>query len=136
KGLSCMTPMGRAWVRKAEEDRRVLLQLRPSRRAVHSSICFHCQQMAEKYLKALIHERGAVVPRTHDCERLVIVLVPTDATLARFKRAAKGLTRFAVDPRYPELFSTPTASHSRTAWNAAERIRAEVRRRLGLRPRP
>jgi HEPN domain-containing protein len=128
--------MGRAWVRKAEEDRRVVLVLRSGRRAVHSSICFHCQQMAEKYLKALIHERGAVVPRTHDCERLVNLLAPTDAALSRFRRAAQGLTRFAVDPRYPDLFSTPAASHSRAAWNAAERIRAEVRRRLGLRPRP
>jgi HEPN domain-containing protein len=92
--------------------------------------------MAEKYLKALVHERGLVVPRTHDCRRLLLLLVPTDSDLARFDRAAFGLSRYAVDPRYPDLFSVPGASQSRTAWNAAERIRAEVRRRLGLRPRP
>jgi HEPN domain-containing protein len=128
--------MGRAWVRKAEEDRRVLIQLRSARPRVHSSICFHCQQMAEKYLKALIQERGVVVPRTHDCERLVNTLAPTDPTLVRFEQAAQGLTRFAVGPRYPDLFSRPDVSRSRSAWNAAERIRGEVRRRLGLRPLP
>jgi HEPN domain-containing protein len=131
-----MTPMGRAWVRKAEEDRRVLIQLRSARPRVHSSICFHCQQMAEKYLKALVQERGLVVPRTHDCRRLVLLLAPTDPTLTRFDRAAFGLTRYAVGPRYPGLFIDADASRSRSAWNAAERIRAEVRRRLGLRPRP
>src|SRR5205807_2608298 len=83
------------------------------------------------YLKALIHERRLVVPRTHVCERLVSLLVPTDPTLQRFDRGARGLTPFAVDPRYPDLSSPPNASRSRTAWNAAERIRAEVRRRVG-----
>jgi HEPN domain-containing protein len=131
-----MTPMGRAWVRKAEEDRRALLQLRSHRPAVHAVICFHCQQMAEKYLKALVHERGLVVPRTHDCEVLVHLLAPTDPTLRRLLRASKGLTRFAVGPRYPRPRIKPDASHAHSAWNAAERIRAEVRRRLGLRPRP
>jgi HEPN domain-containing protein len=92
--------------------------------------------MAEKYLKALVHERGLVVPRTHECEALIRLLAPTDPTLAHFKRAAKGLSPFAVGLRYPEPSKLPDASRSRTAWNAAERIRAEVRRRLRLRPRP
>ena len=123
-------------MRKAEEDRRALLQLRSHRPAVHAVICFHCQQMAEKYLKALVHERGLVVPRTHDCRALIHLLIPTDPELSRHQRAAFGLTRFAVGPRYPHPLTKPDASHARTAWNAAERIRAEVRRRLGLRPRP
>jgi len=131
-----MTPMGRAWVRKAEEDRRGVMRLRTGRRAIHSLICFHCQQMAEKYLKALVHERGLAVPRTHDFRKLLAVLGPTDPELARFGRAAFGLSRYAVGPRYPDLFSTPGASQSRSAFAAAARIRAEVRRRLGLRPRP
>lgn len=129
-----MTPMGRAWVRKAEEDRRALMRLRTGSRPVHSLICFHCQQMVEKYLKALVHERRLIVPKTHDCLFLADLLGPTDPSMARFRRAAKALTRYAVEPRYPDLFSTLSASHSRSAWNAAERIRAEVRRRLRLRP--
>jgi HEPN domain-containing protein len=131
-----MTPLGREWVRKAEEDRRALLRLRTGRPAVHSVICFHCQQMAEKYLKALVHERGLVVPRTHDCRDLIQLVVPTDPSFGRLLRPAAGLTRFAVGSRYPRPPIKPTASLSRTAWIAAERIRAEVRRRLGLRPRP
>jgi HEPN domain-containing protein len=130
-----MTPLGRACVRKAEEDRRTLLQLRSCRPKVHSSICFRCQQMTEKYLKALVHERGLTVPRTHDFGALVDLLAPTDSTVVRHRRAAAGLNRFAVGPRYPRPFLVAGASDSRTAWNAAERIRAEVRRRLGLRRR-
>jgi HEPN domain-containing protein len=92
--------------------------------------------MAEKYLKALVHERRLLVPRTHDCRKLILLLAPTDPMLTRFDRAAFGLSRYAVGPRYPDLFVEVDASRSRTAWNAAEHIRAEVRRRLGLRARP
>ena len=131
-----MRPVTRAWVRKAEEDRRVLLQLRAASPTVHSAVCFHCQQMAEKYLKALGIEHRLAMPRTHDCEALILLLLPIDPQLVRLRRAALGLSRFAVDPRYPFERVKPNASRARSAWNAAERIRAEVRRRLGLRPRP
>src|SRR3954466_9834293 len=96
-----MRPVTRAWVRKAEEDRRMLLQLRAARPMVHSGICFHCQQMAEKYLKALGIERRLTMPRTHDCHDLVTLLLPTDPELARLRRPAVALSRFAVGPWYP-----------------------------------
>src|SRR5437899_10128605 len=56
RGSSSMTPLGREWVRKTEADRRGLLQLRAQRPAVHGTICFLCQQMADKYLKARSEE--------------------------------------------------------------------------------
>jgi HEPN domain-containing protein len=128
-----MTPLGREWVRKAEADRRAIRQLRATRPVVHGTVCFLCQQEAEKYLKALLQERGQTVPRTHDCELLIRRLTLTDPTLGAFLVIADTLSRFAVEPRYPGFW--PTASDSRQTWNAAERIRTEVRRRLGLRPR-
>ncbi len=129
-----MTPLGREWVRKAEFDRRTAIVLRASRPRIHVSICFHCQQYAEKYLKALLHERQQRVPRTHDCRGLVTTLSATDPVLGQLMPSAVALVPMAVDPRYPGY--QPTPSESRAAWNAAERIRAAVRRRLGLRPRP
>ncbi len=129
-----MTPLGREWVRKAEFDRRTVLKEKANPPVVHASVCFHCQQLAEKYLKALLCELGLPVPRTHDCRVLVASLIPLEPELAQLTSRAKVPTRFAVDPRYSGFQLVP--SDSRTAWNAAERIRAEVRRRLGLRPRP
>jgi HEPN domain-containing protein len=129
-----MTPLGREWVRKAEKDRRTVLQLRRGRPQVHDSICFHCQQLAEKYLKALVHERGLPVPKIHFCEDLVALLSPADPPFAGLYDAAAGLTQFAVDYRYPG--ADAGSKLSQAAWKAAERVRAEVRRGLGLRPRP
>lgn len=129
-----MTPLGREWVRKAEFDRRAAINPRARRPIVHNVVTFLCQQYAEKYLKALLHESRQPVPRIHDCETIVHRLSALDATIGSILAAAAGLTRFAVDPRYPGY--QPTPAESRSAWKAAERIRTEVRRRLGLRPRP
>jgi len=37
----------------------------------YDTVCFHCQQACEKYLKALLTLSGIHAPRTHDLEVLV-----------------------------------------------------------------
>src|SRR5205807_7934693 len=89
------------WVRKAEDDlssARTLVANRPPQRDV---VCFHCQQSAEKYLKALLQEVGAVVPKTHDLEDLLDLVLPHDASLKSLRRGLRSLTTYAVDYRYP-----------------------------------
>jgi HEPN domain-containing protein len=120
------------WVRTAEEDigvaRAVAAQTPPPRNAV----CFHCQQAAEKYLKALLQEFGAAVPRTHDLEDLLGLLLPHDATLAPLRRRVASLTKYAVEYRYPGLRATTRQMQS--ALRIVKRVRAELRARLGLPP--
>ena len=48
----------RDWVRKAEADYRGALRLASAREPFHDLVAFHCQQSAEKYLKALLEELG------------------------------------------------------------------------------
>jgi HEPN domain-containing protein len=49
-------------------------------------VCFHCQQAAEKYLKALLQEKGAAVLKTHDLEDILDLLRPYDHTLTPLRR--------------------------------------------------
>jgi HEPN domain-containing protein len=93
------------WVRKAEEDYSAARQLARSRPPTHDLVCFHCQATAEKYLKALLQEQGAVVPRTPDLEDLLGLLFPIPAELLALRRGLKFLLQFAVDPRYPSFWA-------------------------------
>jgi HEPN domain-containing protein len=52
------------WVAKAEEDIRVAEYLIKIDNAQWSTICFHAQQCAEKYLKGLLLWRGIGFPKT------------------------------------------------------------------------
>lgn len=57
----------RKWVAKAEEDllaAETLLQQEP---VLASVVCFHSQQAAEKYLKALLALHGSPPPRFMTC---------------------------------------------------------------------
>jgi len=120
----------RPWVRKADEDlagaRALALQKPPLR----DLVCFHCQQAVEKYLKALLQELSVPTPRTHDLDSLLAMLLIHDPTLAPFQRRVDALTTFAVDYRYP--ITRATQRQMRSALKTAERMRAEIRTRLGL----
>src|SRR5262245_12256444 len=129
-----MKKLTAAWVRKAESDFRVAKNLASMRPAAHDKVCFHCQQAAEKFFKALLQELGLPVPKIHELDDRVTMLLARDASLQVVRRGLRGLSRFAVDYRYPGFHAN--ARKAQAALRRAWRIRREVRTRLGLRTRP
>lgn len=113
------------WVKKAEADYRAAIKLKREREPLHDVVCFHCQQCAEKYLKALLVEQGAPVPRTHNLISVLTLLVPLHAELRSFRRGVDYLTRFAVDTRYPGDQATKRQAAAALRW--MERIRTACR---------
>jgi HEPN domain-containing protein len=63
-------------VRKAETDFLAASALADQTLPLHEAVCFHCQQSAEKYLKALLQEARVRIPRTHDLAILLPLLAP------------------------------------------------------------
>jgi HEPN domain-containing protein len=99
---------------------------------LHDLACFHCQQSAEKYLKALLQERGLEAPRTHDLVRLLDLLTPHDTPLDGLRRRLNSLNAYAVEIRYP--IRRANQRKAQTAIRHAEEVRREIRARLGLSP--
>jgi HEPN domain-containing protein len=120
------------WVLKAEDDIEVARAVAALARPKRDAACFHCQQSAEKYLKALLQELGLVVPKTHNLLTLLHRLLPHDPTLAPLRVGLRSLTRYAVEFRYPGVRAT--ARRMQSALRHAERVRRELRARLGLPP--
>ena len=128
-----MTPLTREWVRKAEGDlRHVALAVR-EREPLHDGVCFHCQQAAEKYLKALLQEAGLPIPKTHSLLTLQNLLLPRHPGLKSLRRGLNFMTRFAVDARYPGHFATKRQAQACVRW--ANRVRTACRTLLGLKTR-
>jgi HEPN domain-containing protein len=119
-------------VRKAESDIEVARQIASGKRPHPDETCFHCQQSTEKYLKALLQEIGLPVPRTHDLDELLDLVLPHDAALRRLRRGMVFLSQFAVDYRYPGRRASKRQADAALRW--AERTRVELRARLGLKP--
>ena len=119
-------------MRKAEDDIVGARSLEQSKPRLNDLICFHCQQSAEKYLKALVQELGLVVPRTHILEELLPLLRPHDPSIERLRRSAESLSRYAVRFRYPG--KNASKRQALAALRRAENVRKEIRTRLGLPP--
>ena len=70
------------WVAKAEGDFATAgREVRARKRPNYDSACFHSQQMAEKYLKALLQEKGIAFPKTHNLIALLELCLPIEPTL-------------------------------------------------------
>jgi HEPN domain-containing protein len=100
----------------------------------NDGICFHCQQAAEKYLKALMQELGLAIPRTHALEDLLHLLMPHHSSLIAFRRGLTFLTTFAVETRYPGKTARKRQAEAALRW--ADKVRAAARSLLGLPSHP
>src|SRR5258708_6248056 len=126
-----MKKLTASWIRKAESDLRAAKSLAKLRPPCHDEACFHCQQAAEKYFKALLQEWGLALPKIHQLDKLLDLLLFHDASLVNLTHRLDGLTQYAVEYRYPGFHAD--ARKTKAAIKMADRIRLETRCRLGLR---
>ena len=63
--------------------------------------CFHCQQCAEKYLKAFLTEHLIRFERTHVLTDLLELCLPIDKDFRKISRDLSSLEGYAVAIRYP-----------------------------------
>jgi HEPN domain-containing protein len=64
-------------------------------------ICYHCQQSAEKALKAYLCSRGADVPKVHEVGLLCRRCKELDEEFSAFLTHCEELEIFATQTRYP-----------------------------------
>ncbi|MFM9979394.1 MAG: HEPN domain-containing protein [Burkholderiales bacterium] len=120
-----MKPLTREWVDKAEGDRSTAQrELRVRKSPNFDAVCFHAQQCAEKYLKALLQERAAAIPHTHNLEALAKPMLASNPALAALTTDLRTLGAYAVETRYPGR-STDRAM-AKEAFGHCEAIRAAV----------
>ncbi len=109
------------WLRKAEADLAVAVHLLSAGKAEASvaedisvpdhpvpteldyanAVAFHCQQAAEKYLKAFLTWQAIEFPKTHDLDQLLDLVQTVDEQLADSLRDVIVLTPYGVELRYP-----------------------------------
>jgi HEPN domain-containing protein len=111
------------WVAKAHNDLLDADNNLESARVPTDTVCFHCQQAAEKLLKAVLAAHGVPPPRTHVLMLLADQLAATFPTVEQLGDDLAILTPYAVAARYPDDdFDMPTIEDAREARQCAERV--------------
>lgn len=117
------------WVEYAEEDFVMAKSALRRRKPLVTASCFHSQQCAEKYLKAMLIAKDAEFPKTHD---LIILdrLCNEAGIFTGFTKEDLGrLSGYAVHTRYPG--NQPAVEEAEDALETTGTIRRFARSFLG-----
>ncbi|GAB4541905.1 MAG: HEPN domain-containing protein [Anaerolineales bacterium] len=119
-----------AWAERAEEDFILARAALKRKLPLAYGACFHAQQCAEKYMKALLISKSADFPKTHDLLMLNNLCSINGIFLEINPRHLNTLTDYAVRARYPG--ADPTADDAKEAIELAKLVRNFARKFLGL----
>ena len=119
-----------AWLRKARQDMdRVERCLAAESPDVEDAL-FHCQQTAEKALKAFLTFHDQPFRKTHDLASLARQCADIDSALAPLVDRLDHLSEYAWAYRYPSRLAEPTQVEMQEARGAAQAALDQIFRRL------
>lgn len=113
------------WLAKGDNDLKTAAFGLTADEPITDTICFHCQQAVEKYLKMYLVSKGDEPVITHNIAVLVAKCGQYDPAFSELSKY-DFLTGYAVTLRYPDDFYMPEVDEAREALSAAEEVRAFV----------
>lgn len=96
------------------------------------TICFHCQQAVEKFLKAFLIYHDTEFPYTHNLKDLIDIAATIDPHITQFREKAEQLTPYAVEIRYPGDFWMPDPEETQNAYHIALDIQNYITSKLDV----
>ncbi|KAF0134419.1 MAG: HEPN domain-containing protein [Candidatus Saganbacteria bacterium] len=88
------------WFAKGDNDLKAARLILNDHNPPTDTICYHCQQAVEKYLKGLLTLHKIEFLKTHDLDylyKLIIKVVDINA----IKEEILSLSKYAIEARYP-----------------------------------
>lgn len=114
--------ISKQWIAKAKND---LLDADNNLKAEETpfdTVCFHCQQAAEKFLKAYLVANGNLYPISHDLILILENILPFDSTAEVLREDLALLMPYSVEIRYPDDWFMPTEEDAKEAREAVSRV--------------
>jgi len=119
-----------AWLAKARRDLDSAERLLTGTPPYRDTATYHCQQAAEKALKALLTALAIPFPKTHDLTTLVGMLEERVQAADRWKEAAVVLTPYATLFRYPDACPEPSNDDAEEALSLATTLLMEIAKEI------
>ena len=119
-----------SWVERAEEDYLMARSALRRKKPLTYSTCFHAQQCAEKFPKAILVSKGVAFAKVHDLLLLSHQCEKAGAFLRIEAQQLNTLSDYAVRVRYPG--DDPTPEEAREAVEIARAVRRFARKLLGI----
>jgi hypothetical protein len=115
------------WLAVVDDDIRQVVNNLHGPKPSLSGAAYHCQQAAEKLVKAVLSASAIPFPKSHDIAALV-GLLPADHPLKSHLKVLEKLTPYGVAYRYPsdEKWDIPSAATIETWLDEINSIRSMI----------
>ncbi|MCI0616305.1 HEPN domain-containing protein [bacterium] len=120
------------WIRKADHDwgmAELALEKKPE---YTDSICFHCQQTAEKYLKAYLVFLEVPFEKKHNLVYLLDLISGKQQLQDEFYDLVEKLDDYSVEIRYPDDSIEPSIEDAKEAIRIAKHLKEFVLSKINL----
>jgi len=114
--------IARQWLIKAMNDLLNADNNLKSEVVPFDTVCFHCQQAAEKLLKAYLLANGKEHPFTHDLFLIIEKIRSLNSEVDELRDPCSILMPYAVEIRYPDDWYMPSEEDAKEARAAASDI--------------
>ncbi len=125
-----MDDLAKEWLHKAENDLLNAENNLNSTRVPTDTVCFHCQQGAEKYLKGFLVSKQIEFPNIHNLLSLLELCKEADASFETLRDHCLILNDYAVEIRYPDDWFEPSIDDAKEAFAKAQKVKVFIQERL------
>jgi HEPN domain-containing protein len=126
----------REWMHKAERDIGMAELALVNKPEYTDAICFHCQQAAEKYLKAYLVFLNIRFEKRHNLSYLLDLIDDQQPIPEAFYDLTDKLEDYAVETRYPDDWFEIPLEEAKEAFQVAMRIKEYVLEKMHLTSAP
>ncbi|MDI6735325.1 MAG: HEPN domain-containing protein [bacterium] len=120
------------WIKKADKDLLSAERELSFEDPVTETVCFHCQQTVEKYLKAFLVYHQIYFTKTHKIVDLVELCATVDSSFRDELEDADNLTDYAVEVRYPDVWLEPETEDAEESLEIAKKVKKFVLNKINF----
>jgi len=110
------------WLIRSQRDLKVADVLLKSQESLLDAVVYHCQQAAEKALKAYLTYQRVSFRKTHDLGLLVELCLASESRFRSLEDVADVLTPYASEFRYPGSVIEPERGEAEEALRMAASV--------------
>ncbi len=124
--MKLKTDLIKDWIQKADHDLGMAELALENKPEYTDSICFHCQQTVEKYLKAYLLHLDVGFEKKHNLVYLLDLISQREKVSDDLYDLIEKLEDYAVEIRYPDEAVEPTIEEAKESFEIAKQIKEFV----------
>lgn len=113
--------LAKEWIIKGQNDLKTA-EILYKEKGPSDTLCFHCHQAVEKYLKSFLVFNSIHFEKIHSLWKLTKLCAQVDKKFLRFEKDLKTLDAYYIESRYPSEVKSYSLKECKEVLGIAQKI--------------